>query len=393
MEHYEIYSNDPANNRLVATFQIPDEVLCDLQQNPNDAFITMIKNKTEFVLSIKDRIYNGNYYNETGDVDFYCVDKERRRFDQVGTVQRKLSITSKVNENMKQITKDKTRKYNEKNSQTVVLSHTGTSKSKSVERRKKAITTTSSTVKPISRDMTEKPHFSEEVKSKLKNKSIAVSAPSEPKKKRKRQEDKPTKTKKRKETKETAEQSSSSESDDSSSEDEDLEQDLESLLDNVTTKPASPAPPTNGTTTTAKLAAPVNNTPVVPIKSMLEEDSSLDSRRIQDYDKKEPTLRREEITNIHDYISVKEEYGQKYQIYSLLDSKLEANKTLFKNLTEQYLRCNDMAEKNRIGETLKKLFSVRQEEVKKFTHIYCILHEELLQLKKLVTKFVESKRQ
>jgi nitrogen fixation/metabolism regulation signal transduction histidine kinase len=149
--------------------------------------------------------------------------------------------------------------------------------------------------------------------------------------------------------------------------------------------PASP-PPTNGTKASALVS-----TYVVPMKSMLEEEPLLDLRRI--LDKKEPELRQREISNLHDYNSVKEEYSNKYQIYMQLDKKLLENKELFKSLTEQYSKCNDGTEKTRIADTLRQLFTVRQEEVKKLTNAFKIMHDELAQLKKLVASFVNSKRQ
>jgi hypothetical protein len=48
MENYDVQSNDPVNNRYVATFHIPDEVLIDLQQNPNDVAIFMKPNVIDF---------------------------------------------------------------------------------------------------------------------------------------------------------------------------------------------------------------------------------------------------------------------------------------------------------------------------------------------------------
>jgi hypothetical protein len=144
------------------------------------------------------------------------------------------------------------------------------------------------------------------------------------------------------------------------------------------------SPPTNGSSNTQPSY-------VVPITSLLEEQPLLDTKRI-DLEKQEPDVRKREIRDVHDYNSVKEEYRNKYEMYMLLDRKLLENKDLFKRLTDQYTKCTDSGEKTRIGNTLKQLFTVRQEEVKKLTNSFKIMHEELAQLKKLVATFVNSKR-
>jgi hypothetical protein len=94
------------------------------------------------------------------EIDFYALDLEQRRFEQVGTVHRKLAIKSKVDENLKQKTKKKTEIMNRKDAKTEVINPGNLSgkKSKSV-RKSKPIPAPAGKSSGI-KDMTEKPHFS-----------------------------------------------------------------------------------------------------------------------------------------------------------------------------------------------------------------------------------------
>lgn len=231
----------------------------------------------------------------------------------------------------------------------------------------------------------------------MKKTQAATTTSTEGKKRKSRSTSKSQKSVSKKQKKDTAngvideDSSNSVESEEDEDEDED-DEDMESLLmkdigilEAPSESSSLPPPSTNGTSSSK--GGTTNY--IVPVKSMMEEDPSLNWRRV-DFKKKEPELRNREIRDIHEYNSVKEEYRNKYETYIQLDKKLQENKALFKNLTDQYLKCGEGPEKKQIGDILKQLFTIRQDEVKKFTNAFKILHEELAHLKKLVANFVSN---
>jgi hypothetical protein len=97
---------------------------------------------------------------EEKEVDFYALYLDKGMFEQVGTVQRKLMIKSKVDENLKQITKKKTEIFNRKDAKTEVIAAAGVKKSKLSTRKTKAPATTVAPQKSMIKDVSERPHFS-----------------------------------------------------------------------------------------------------------------------------------------------------------------------------------------------------------------------------------------
>ncbi|KAL0477113.1 zonadhesin [Acrasis kona] len=399
-QHYDIQSNDPAQNKYVATVYLSEEVMDTLLMNPNDISITQV-NPGTYSLNVNQEQYTFKDYSEDN-LDFYRLDRDTGVLAQVGIVQKKLMMNnSKINDKLKETVKKKTVDFNRKDSTTRMLGDTSVSKVKRTTTKKPKITTKTPSV---SNHVPDKPHFSTNVKDIVSAKNSSITATATPEaatKKRKKSESSSASKKKKKETEEDTLEADlintiTSSSADNTSKNNDEDDDATDFLDNleVTVSSNQPAPSTNGSKKATPLESPTPTIPLLVVKTMTEEDPSLNpSRRNINFDKKEPELKNREIRDIHEYNTIKEEYRNKYETYVLLDKKLTDNNELFNKLTNEYNEAVTGVDKLRAADNIRKLFIARQEEIRTFNHLFKILHEELAQIKKLAANFVNSKKQ